>query len=141
MNPDDHELFEYLQALEGDLLKNPTRTSREELERLLSADFVEFGSSGRIFDRSTVIASLVQWDGSSIHNMFDFTLLRLAEDAALVTYRLESVSTKGDELPESLRSSLWIREDEVGSFAFIRGRANREIGERGDAMGQIDAEC
>ena len=121
MNLDDRELLEHLQTLEGDLLKNPTRTSPEELEKLLSVEFVEFGSSGRIFDRSTMIASLVKWDGTSVHNIFDFTLLRLAENAALVTYRLESESTKGDDLPQSLRSSLWVREDDGWVVRFHQG--------------------
>ena len=121
MNPNDSELLEHLQSLEAELLKNPTRSSREGLEKLLSVDFVEFGGSGRIFDRDRMIASLVKWDGSSVHSIFDFTVLRLAEDAALVTYRLESVSTKGDDLPESLRSSLWIREDDGWVVRFHQG--------------------
>ena len=121
MNKNDRELLEQLQSLEGALLKNPTRTSRERLEKLLSVDFVEFGGSGRVFDRDSMIASLVQWDGTSVHSIFDFTLLRLAADAALVTYRLESKTTKGDDLPKSLRSSLWVREDDGWVVRFHQG--------------------
>ncbi|MFT5286903.1 MAG: hypothetical protein ACI8TQ_003078 [Planctomycetota bacterium] len=118
---DDHDLHEHLQSLEAKLLKNPTRTSRKRLLELLSPEFVEFGSSGRTFDQESMIASLVQWDGVSVHTVCDFKLIRLAEDAALVTYRLETPFPDEDKIVESLRSFLWVRAADGWVVRFHQG--------------------
>lgn len=121
MTLDDHELLEHLQSLEEEFLLDPSRSSPVRLEELLSADFVEFGASGRVFDRAGTIASLVDGESTTVHAVFDFTLLRLATDAALVTYRIESRSPGGEPARESLRSSLWIKEGDSWVVRFHQG--------------------
>lgn len=121
MNLNDHELLDHLRSLEEELLRDPTRSSPVRLKELLSADFVEFGGSGRIFDRGTMIASLVDWESTTVHAIFDFALLRLAADAALATYRIESSSSSGEPARESLRSSLWIHEGGSWALRFHQG--------------------
>jgi len=41
------------------LLQPNIRQSRDELDRLFAEDFVEFGSSGRVYDKETAIASMI----------------------------------------------------------------------------------
>jgi hypothetical protein len=47
-----------LRDLEEQLLKPEVRTSRDRVGYLLADDFIEFGSSGRIFDKRGVIEAL-----------------------------------------------------------------------------------
>lgn len=117
----DQELLEHLQSLEEELLRDPARSSAARLRELLSADFVEFGSSGRSFDRGTIISSLADSDCTTVHKVFDFTLLRQAADSALVTYRIESCSPDGVPVRESLRSSLWINDGASWLMRFHQG--------------------
>ena len=56
------------------------------MERLLTEDFVEFGSSGRIWTRDQIIELLAIETFAPLH-MKDFRCDLLAEDVALVTYR------------------------------------------------------
>ncbi|MEJ7607687.1 MAG: nuclear transport factor 2 family protein [Bryobacteraceae bacterium] len=59
------EIKEYFHSLEALLLQPSVRSDIQELSRLLSDDFVEFGSSGRVFDKQQVIALLqAQEDGT-----------------------------------------------------------------------------
>jgi hypothetical protein len=44
--------------LEEDLLKPEVRRSAERVNCLLADDFIEFGSSGRIFDKRGIIEAL-----------------------------------------------------------------------------------
>lgn len=121
MTLNDRDLLEHLLALEEELLCEPSRSSPDRLKELLSPNFVEFGGSGRVFDRPSMIASLVDWESTTVHSVFDFTLLRLADDAALVTYRIESCSPDGEAVRESLRSSLWINEEDSWVVRFHQG--------------------
>jgi hypothetical protein len=49
-----------LRGLEEELLKPEVRRSADRLSHLLADEFVEFGSSGRIFDKRQIIESLKQ---------------------------------------------------------------------------------
>lgn len=47
-----------LLALEEELLTSEARVSESRLNELLADDFVEFGSSGRIYDKPSIIREL-----------------------------------------------------------------------------------
>jgi len=121
MTQNDDQLSAHLEALENDLLAEPTRTSRAALEGLLAKDFVEFGCSGRVFDRERVIAALLEGGDDAVHSTSEFKLTRLADDAALVTYRIKSTSPNGEPKRESLRSSLWVRAGGSWAMRFHQG--------------------
>jgi len=90
-------------ALEEELLKPEVRQSPDQVARLLSDEFVEFGSSGSVFDKAQIIESLRQTTATRDVVLTDFAARRLAPDVVPVTYR--TMRTHGTEC--RLRSSIW----------------------------------
>jgi hypothetical protein len=99
------ETAAHLRAFEQRLLERQTRGDAAALSALLHEDFVEFGSSGRVFDKKSIIAALRQ-ESPLQFTMTDFRCVVLASDAALVTYRLSCAVADG-ATTRSLRSSMW----------------------------------
>jgi hypothetical protein len=86
--------------LEVQLLEPSVRHDHELVAALLDDDFVEFGSSGRRWDKASVVAGLpLEPVGNEPIEIADEHASTLAEDVILVTYR-----SRG-----ALRSSLWRR--------------------------------
>lgn len=105
-----------LRELEERLLHLATRTCAAELEALLADDFVEFVSSGRVFDESAIIASLNEETHALDYELSDFSVASFTPDVALVTYRL---TTRDSEA--SLRSSIWRRSKGQWQMHFHQG--------------------
>lgn len=98
-----------LQSLEDQLLNPETRRSADQVSSLLADEFIEFGSSGRVFDKSKTIESLQleQHEKSIQRSITDFSMRRLAPDIALVTYRLAVRRGPAETGTHTLRSSIW----------------------------------
>lgn len=94
-----------VRSLEECLLRADVRESSERLGELLARDFVEFGSSGRIFNREEAIAA-VQAGPSEQLQLADFKAKILAPGLVLATYTSTRVSSTGQQV-SALRSSLW----------------------------------
>ena len=86
-------------GLERHLLDPAVRADRAALERLLHPDFVEVGTSGRVWTREELIDALVA-DPPCPQAVHEMKVAELAYGIALVTY----------ELAGTRRSSLWVRE-------------------------------
>jgi hypothetical protein len=94
-----------LRSLEEQLLKPEVRASPDEVGYLLADEFIEFGSSGRVYDKRQISEALQQEtpDPTTRISLVDFVARRLAFEVILVTYR-----TIRPDRPESrLRSSIW----------------------------------
>lgn len=114
---------EMIITLECSLHRREIRTNPEAVKRLLSGDFIEFGSSGRIFDRQTTVASLaaeVPTDGSALQ-VSDFVVKTLCEGVILVTYRSNRPPTDAQAERQTLRSSIWKRIDNRWQMVFHQG--------------------
>ena len=101
-----------LRSLEEDLLRPEVRKSRERINELLADEFVEFGSSGRVFDKAGIIAALQQEQRlrqpqSTQYSISDFSVRWLARQTLLVTYRLVVRDEGTEEEKYTLRSSIW----------------------------------
>jgi ribonuclease HI len=90
--------------LERLLLDPAVRADAGAVDRLLHPDFVEFGASGRVWDRTSMIAALAA-DSAVSGAAADFRTSRVADDVVLLTYRSSE---------RTLRSSLWVRDGEAG---------------------------
>lgn len=102
-----------IKRLERRLQVPSVRTSRQQLEPLLADEFVEFGSSGAVYDKSRVIALLLSEQENKrprYATMQSMKLQWLADDVTLLTYL--GTKTNG-QLARANRSSIWKR---------IRGR-------------------
>lgn len=104
-----------IRAVELRLL-TPLGRSPEYLEKIVSEDFQEFGTSGRTYDKSEVIAALLSQplpaaDPARAPELVDFRVRELAPGVALATYRTRL----------SLRSSIWKRDGETWRIHFHQG--------------------
>lgn len=86
----------------------------DKAARLLAEDFVEFGASGRVYDRAGTLAALADMGArAKVVEISDFAVRRLGADLVLATYRVAS--------PASLRASLWRLTDEGWRILFHQG--------------------
>ena len=106
-----------LRHLEESLLQPAFRNSPEAIDALLAAEFIEFGSSGRVYDKQQALESL-RAETTTRRSLTDFTTRLLAPGVVLVTYR----ALRHDESPTcSLRSSIWKLTDGRWQIVFHQG--------------------
>jgi hypothetical protein len=109
-----------LRQLEERLLQPETRRAPAEVAALLADHFVEFGSSGRVWDKASTVAALPQEaPATAPRELHDFVARRLAADVVLVTYRL--VGLGGAPPASTLRSSIWKSVGERWQMIFHQG--------------------
>jgi hypothetical protein len=99
-----------MEMLDPEVRSDPTR-----VRDLLQDDFLEFGSTGRVYNKR-VLLDMLKHERPSTVVIRDFAVRQLASDTALVTYR-----TVGQSGQEARRSSVWIRQDGVWKMAFHQG--------------------
>jgi hypothetical protein len=95
-----------LRQLEERLLHADVRKSAQALADLLADDFIEFGSSGRVFNKRQIIESL-QHEPATPRTLMDFRTSVLAPGVRLVTYRAIRHGGADGQPMYSLRSSIW----------------------------------
>jgi hypothetical protein len=110
-----------LLSLECELLCPETRRSKYRLSELLADEFVEFGSSGRVCDKHSVIDSLLQLDSTEHYQIDDFRLVNCCDHTAFVTYSCIARSDSGEIVRKSNRSSLWQLENGRWQIVFHQG--------------------
>lgn len=107
-------LKEHLFQLEQRLLQSKTRTSPEEISKLLADEFFEFGSSGRVLYKKDMVSAGLDVIKATMDH---FEMHPLAPDVVLVTYRSVNETRKR----HSLRSSIWKRIDGRWQMVFHQG--------------------
>jgi hypothetical protein len=105
-----------LEDLERQLLVPQARKSELVFE-LLAEEFVEFGSSGRQFTKTQIVAALQAETPVQI-TAPEFKVQLLSLQVALVTYRAQRHS---DPPVNSLRSSIWLQREEQWQMVFHQG--------------------
>lgn len=90
------------------LLDPAVRRSPEVAGELIDPEFREFGASGRVWDRASVLAMMASPDDAPPPVTDNWHATRLADDVVLLTYRTRRTGRA------TLRSSLWRRGDEAG---------------------------
>jgi hypothetical protein len=108
-----------LKRLEEALWRPETRLSPEWMDAVLAEDFVEFGASGRVYDRA---ATLVPDTGSLDVELPlpEFSARLLAPSIALVTYvSVQKLPSGADR--RARRSSVWTLTDAGWKLAFHQG--------------------
>jgi hypothetical protein len=120
----DRDLLGRLKVLETDLHRLETRRNRAQLERLLHPDFVEFGRSGRRYDRSEVLAEFSE-AGAALEPVYaeHFEILELGRGSALLTYVSAHKTEAGKLHRRTLRSSLWLETETGWQMRFHQGTA------------------
>ena len=113
------EVVAELKRLEETLLRPEVRRSREKMSVLLADDFIEYGRSGRIYDKAAILDTTNNpFDGQlSLHG---FSAKALAPSVVLVNYSSLLRRADGNE-SHSLRSSIWSRTEKGWKLVFHQG--------------------
>ncbi len=114
IKPIEREI-KYLEEL---LLKPQIRKSVAYLSKILADDFIEFGSSGRVFTKKKIIKSLQEESNPKL-SLTNFKLKELGGDYFLATYK--GISEENGENFYSLRSSIWLKKNERYVMIFHQG--------------------
>lgn len=110
-----HPWFQELHANEMEMLDPAVRADPVRVRELLHDDFIEFGSTGRVYNKK-ILVEMLRNERPSTVVIRDFTVRQLASDTALVTYR-----TVGQSGQEARRSSVWVSQDGVWRMVFHQG--------------------
>jgi len=108
-----------LERLERLLLDPSVRQDAQQVRQLLTTDFFEFGSSGRIWTLESVVDLLVT-ETYTPPRVEEFACRALSAEAVLVTYRAVREDTDGFRA-ETLRCSIWTRRSGQWQMCFHQG--------------------
>lgn len=114
----EESVLHTLKRLEESLYRPLTRFDPEYMEELLASDFVEMGSSGRIWARHQIIRTQPVPIAAKLP-LPEFGVHLVTDEVALVTYRTEM----GVDFKEAAnRSSIWRRgRDGTWKLVFHQG--------------------
>lgn len=110
-----HPWFRELYSNEMELLEPSVRADPVRVRELIHNDFIEFGSTGRVYNKKILVEMLRSERPSSVV-IRDFMVRQLSSDTALVTYRTVGHTGQG-----ARRSSVWVRQDGVWRMVFHQG--------------------
>ena len=98
------------------LLANPA--VKEDLTRFFSDEFVEIGSSGKLYNREQTLKAL---ESSAVQktDLSEFNLLKLGENTCLLTYKAKR--TVNGKVSLSYRSSVWNYNNKQRKIIFHQG--------------------
>lgn len=116
----DQDIGELIFSVENRLLRPEVRRSDEKLGALLSEDFVEFGSSGKIYTKQDLFIHLPE-AGERHFEIAAFQVRSLEPAVVLATYRLKESFEAAREAQYSLRSSIWRQEEDRWRMVFHQG--------------------
>ena len=111
-------------SLEISLHRPEVRSSPDLVGRLLADEFIEFGRSGRVYNKAVTIEALAAEDVSDpapMPQVSDFSVTRLSTDVALVTYTGSREPTERQKGRQTLRSSIYRYQDGRWQMIFHQG--------------------
>ncbi|HEY3243070.1 MAG TPA: DUF4440 domain-containing protein [Phycisphaerae bacterium] len=92
---------------------------------LLADDFVEIGSSGRVFTRAAIIETL-QHEAPADRGLTEFRAKLLAPGVMLTTYRVVARRPSDGQTSCALRSSIWKLRDGRWPMHFHQGTVSHD---------------
>lgn len=118
-NPD----LDFFRSLEQKLHRPEVRHSPNAVRALLADEFIEFGNSGRVYNKASIVEALAEEttaEAALIPEVHHFAAQSFAPDVVLVTYR-SSRRTDGTARRTTLRSSVWKLIDGRWQMLFHQG--------------------
>ncbi|PZM07300.1 DUF4440 domain-containing protein [Rhizobium tubonense] len=109
MSFDEHNA-ELFFSLETTLHRPEVRSTPSLVNDLLADEFIEFGSSGRVYNKQITITALAGEDVSALTplpQVSDFSVSQLSHGVVLVTYKSTHISTETQKGRQTLRSSIY----------------------------------
>lgn len=113
-------LKDQLIELELHLLKPEVRASEQELDRILSDNFLEFGGSGKSFRKAEAITRLPT-EVAPKFTAEGFELRELGPNVAQLIYKATIMRPGEEIILYSLRSSIWQKNNNTWQMIFHQG--------------------
>lgn len=98
------EIYRKIESFERELVDPKIRKDASRIGKLLSDEFLEFGSSGKVYRKRDVLDNTKNSDLAR-YQLSDFTFKMLGKRHILVTYR-----SKNSYKEIARRSSIWVNE-------------------------------
>ena len=117
----ESSLTRHLRDMEEVLLSPEVRSSPASLDKILADGFVEFGASGIVYDKQTMIATLTESSTDGNLLLSDFRLIARSDDFATVSYVCDCHDQENRLVRRSLRSSLWKNINSRWQMVFHQG--------------------
>jgi hypothetical protein len=114
-------IADHLKSLEETLLDPAVRKNSKQVSTLLADDFLEFGSSGRTFDKAAILEDLRNEPLHQTARLSDFAIRPLTPEVILVTYRTTREDSSGQIIHQAHRSSIWINRNGTWQITFHQG--------------------
>ncbi|MBB5338122.1 DUF4440 domain-containing protein [Tunturiibacter gelidoferens] len=119
------QIADHLKSLEEHLLDPTVRRDSETLASYLADDFLEFGGSGRVFDKAAILEDLAKEFQDEPPRpaslLSDFKTRELAPNVILATYKATRRNAAGEPIGQSLRSSIWTHVNGQWQITFHQG--------------------
>jgi hypothetical protein len=109
---------ELILNLENELLRPETRKSPEKLRGLLSEDFIEYCSSGSIYNYNIYDTF---YEENVEFKIIDFNTRELSKYCILATYKVNKIYHNDNTVKSSLRSSIWKLYESKWKMIFHQG--------------------
>jgi L-amino acid N-acyltransferase YncA len=117
IRPSDEAVRAELRRLEEALWRPESRFNRAFMESVLAEDFIEFGSSGRVWSREEIL-DMPAHDLRATLPLSGLAITPIRIDAVLLTYTSEVIR---DRVYRSNRSSIWVRVGPSWRLRFHQG--------------------
>ena len=117
----EKEKLEYFRELETKLHRKDIRNSPDVVLELLADEFMEFGSSGLIYNKSETVESLKNEQKDLQIIIENFMAQSIGSDIVLVTYRSSKLDPDDGTRFSALRSSIWKLIDGKWRMIFHQG--------------------
>ncbi len=115
------DLRDHLKSLEEHLLNPAIRRDPALVAPLLADNFIEFGASGRVFDKASILEDLQNESPRPASILTDFALRELSPTIILATYRATRLDSNGAPVSQSRRSSIWAHVNGQWQITFHQG--------------------
>lgn len=111
-------MIEFLLKLEMSLWINETRNSYEYMDSILHPDFLEFGRSGKRYNKEDILKH-INLDINAKFPFKDLNVKSISDTTYLITY--QSVLIKEGMEEVSNRSSIWVLTEDNFKLLFHQG--------------------
>ena len=115
------DILVHLHDLEVALHQPNIWADTDRLDELLHDSFLEFGRSGRSYNKADILRELPLRKPSDTLWSQDFSVADIADGVALLTYRSADVDANGEMSRFTLRASLWQRTARGWQMRFHQG--------------------
>ncbi len=115
------KLLTLICELECQLHQADIRQNLSRLNELIHPDFQELSRSGKTYNKAETISYLAQAQSNSSIQSWNFKLVQLKADVAILTYESAIKDESGRFQYQTLRSSIWILSSVGWQIVFHQG--------------------